>query len=157
MVASRDIANVRKIAAVRLRRLETALANAVQAENQAIRELQHADSGRNAAILTLTEAKAYAGKEPANEAARFWQSICAERLNDAAEAVRVARGVLADTQAERENCAAAIIRHQSRDDALANHGRTLAVQERRIAEIKGESEEVYTRPAGASLISGGFQ
>jgi hypothetical protein len=157
MVDSADITNVRKISAVRLRRLETALSNAVQAENQAMRELQHAECSRDDATSTLNSAKADAANEPANEGARFWQAICAERLTDAAEAVRVAQGRLADTQADRESCAAAIIRHKSRDDALAEHGRVLASQERRFAEIKREGDDVSTRPQGAHFFSGGFR
>ncbi len=156
MTDSRDVQKVRRIGAVRQARLESALADALQQEKSAQGAVKYAQSQRDSAIATANDARRDSTRDPACEASRLWLGICLERVVAALDALSEAERILAETQEHRASCAAALLRHKSRDDALAGHGAKLARGERRIAEIKGEDELSGAAKMGTHFIHGGI-
>ncbi len=157
MTDSRDVQKVRRIGAVRQARLESALADAMQQEKSAIGAVKFAQSERDTAIATANDARRDCSQEPACEASRLWLGMCLERVVAKLDAVSEAERILEDARQHRATCAAALLRHKSRDDALAQHGAKLARGERRIAEIKSEDELSGASKAGAQSIHGAMQ
>jgi hypothetical protein len=142
MTHSQKITEVRRIGSVRKTRLEATLADALRTLDAAQRRLNACDKAIERMTIQEQDARLTARKDPASQPAQLWLEICALRRTEAVEARAIALEVVQEAEGIREAAAQALMRHISRDTALADHGKKMQRAENRIAEIRGEEFDV---------------
>lgn len=144
--SSADIAKLRRIGAVRGKRLERALADASAAARAAAEAEESARRLAAERTQAQQDARAAAYADPGLAEAWHWARHCADISAEAVQDHTARQEQLSMAEAERQARAAACIRHQRRDDAIADHGRALARAEARVAEIRQEDGDTQPAP-----------